>query len=239
VRGGIVLAGGRGGAAYTGRGPVCGTMSRRWGTMGLCAMGADFAAAGVAAGEASSPSFPGIGGDATAAASTGVDTAAVAASTSAAGVTAATSAGLGASVTGAAAGLSATGGATGALGGGNVTVAGGLATLCGVMNRGAAFGGSTGAAGAAPAATTGGLATELGGRCGTAEGGATLVRGGAAAAAAVGRGGAAGWAAFCVIAFKTSPGLEMCERSILGLNSSVAARLARLEGELPGSPCSA
>jgi len=233
-----VLAGGRGGAAYTGRGPVCGTMSRRWGTMGLCAMGADFAAAGVAAADASSPGFSGDAG--AAAASTGADTAAVAASTSVAGVApATTSTGLGASATGAATGFWATRGATGALGGGNVTVAGGLATLCGVMNRGAGFGGSTGAAGAALAATTCGLATELGGRCGTAEGGATLVRGGVAVTAAVGRGGAAGWAAFCVIAFKTSPGLEMCERSILGLNSSVAARLARLEGELPGSPCSA
>lgn len=120
-----------------------------------------------------------------------------------------------------------------------MTVAGGRATLCGVMKRGAGFGVSTGAAGVALAATTGGLTTVLGGRGGTADAGVTLVRGDAAGAADMGRGGTAGGAAFCVIAFNTSPGFEICERSILGLNSSAAARLARLEYELPGSPCSA
>ena len=84
-----------------------------------------------------------------------------------------------------------------------------------------------------------GLATLLGGRAGTADGGATVCRGGAAGvAAAAGREGTCGWAAFCVIAFSTSPGLEMCDRSILGLNSSACARELRLL-VLPGSPCSA
>lgn len=122
---------------------------------------------------------------------------------------------------------------------GIVTVAGGRATDCGVMKRGAGFGVSTGAAGAALAAAAGGLGATLGGRAGTAEGGVTLVRGAAGGGAAAGRGGAAGWAAFWVIAFSTSPGLDMCERSILGLNSSTAARELRLDGALPGSPCSA
>src|SRR5450631_3964849 len=105
------------------------------------------------------------------------------------------------------------------------------------MKRGTGFGGSTRAADAELAATTGGLATLLGGRAGTADGGATVCRGGAAgAAAAAGRGGTCGWAAFCVIAFSTSPGLEMCDRSILGLNSSTWACELRLLLLLPGSP---
>jgi len=108
--------------------------------------------------------------------------------------------------------------------------------VCGVIRRGAGLGGSIGVTGAALAAT-GGLATLLGGRGGTADGGATVCRGGAAAA--VGRGGAAGWADFCVIALSTSPGLEMCDRSILGLNSSAAARDPRPAGAMPDSPCSA
>src|SRR5664279_333293 len=120
-----------------------------------------------------------------------------------------------------------------------VMVAGGRATDCGVMKRGAGFGVSTGATGAALAVAAAGLATLLGGRAGTADGGATVWRGGAAGvAAAAGRGVTGGWAAFCVIAFSTSPGLEICDRSILGLNSSAGAREARLLVLLPGSPCS-
>ena len=127
---------------------------------------------------------------------------------------------------------------TGTFTGGITIVAGGRATDCGVMKRGAGLGGSTGATAVALAAATGGLATVLGGRAGTADGGATLWRGGTVETGAAARGGAAGCAAFCVIAFSTSPGLEMCERSILGLNSSACAREDRLE-LLPGSPCSA
>ena len=64
---------------------------------------------------------------------------------------------------------------------------------------------------------------------------------GAAPTAALqrGRAGTGGWAAFCVIAFNTSPGLEMCERSILGLNSSPTRRRPAAAEALPGSPCSA
>src|ERR1017187_7836293 len=105
------------------------------------------------------------------------------------------------------------------------------------MKRGAGLGGSTGATGAALAAAAGGLATLLGGRAGTADGGATVCRGGAAGAATAGREGTCGWAAFCVIAFSTSPGLEMCDKSILGLNSSAWRRELRLL-VLPGSPWS-
>ena len=151
------------------------------------------------------------------------------------------SAGLAVSLTGGA-GVTGAAGDTAAGGfGGMMIAAGGRATDCGVMKRGAGFGGSTWADGPALAVTAGGLATLLGGREGTADGGATECRGGAAgvtAADTAGRGGTCGWAAFCVIAFNTSPGLEMCDRSILGLNSSAGARELRLV-LLPGSPCSA
>ncbi len=100
-----------------------------------------------------------------------------------------------------------------------ITDAGGRGTDCGVMKRGAGLA-STGSAGSVLAAGTAGFG-------GTAEGGATVGRG---ITGATGRAGATGWAARCVIAFSTSPGLEMCERSILGLNSSAAAaaRVPRL-----------
>ena len=111
--------------------------------------------------------------------------------------------------------------------------AGGRATDWGVMKRGAGFGGSTGATGVALAIGATGFVTEGAGR--TAEGGATVWRGPAGGGVA-GRATAAGWAALCVIAFSTSPGLEMCDRSSLGLNSSADAREARL---VPGSACSA
>ena len=117
--------------------------------------------------------------------------------------------------------------------------AGGRATDCGVMNRGAGFGGSSGAAGGV-LATAGGEA-GAGGRGGTADGGATAGRAAAGVAwlgGVAGRGGAAGWAARCVMAFSTSPGLEMCDRSIFGLNSSAAAADER-ELRLPLGACSA
>jgi hypothetical protein len=87
--------------------------------------------------------------------------------------------------------------------------------VCGVMKRGAGGGGVAGfAAGggvagvvvAAGGAAAGLLSTGVG-RGATGRGGAT---GGAGAAACC----------FCVISFKTSPGLEMWERSILVLISS-------------------
>jgi len=251
VRGAVGVApAGRTGAAYTGRGPVCGTIRRRCGTIGLPWAGGDgFAAGGAAgvtaAGETSSvPSVSACGG---------AITSTVGPSTSGSTTSGATSIGTGgcssttatdATATcsslavGARGGATAAGGATAGLGG-ITTAAGGRITDCGVIKRGAGLGGSTGAAGAALAAGATGLGTLLGGRDGTAAAGVTLVRGGAIGAAATGRGGIAGWAAFCVIAFSTSPGLEMCERSILGLNSSLAACEARLAGAGPNSPCSA
>ncbi len=104
--------------------------------------------------------------------------------------------------------------------------AGGRGTECGVMKRGA------GLASAGRAAV---LAAGAAGFGGTAEGGATTGRG---TGGGVGRAGAAGCAARCVIAFSTSPGLEMCERSILGLNSSGAAADAREPRDVAGA-CSA
>jgi hypothetical protein len=139
--------------------------------------------------------------------------------------------GVGALISGAASGAFAsaagrvwTAGGTGALGGGITTAAGGRATDCGVMNRGAGFG-SAGTTGCVLAVATGAAGF----------GGATALGG---AAGATGRAGAAGCAALCVIAFSTSPGLEMCDRSILGLNSSDAAADAR-EPRLELGSCSA
>ncbi len=94
------------------------------------------------------------------------------------------------------------------------------------VGRGSAIGG-----GATGFSTTGAATTGRGGEGATdgitgAEGGACLVTGGATAGlAAIGGGGAgrAGGAAAsfcCVIAFSTSPGREMCDRSILVLISS-------------------
>jgi hypothetical protein len=104
------------------------------------------------------------------------------------------------------------------------TVAGGRATDCGVMNRGAGFG-SAGDAGCVLAVTAGGAGF----------GGATVVTG----AAGAGRAGAAGCAVLCVTAFNTSPGLEMCDRSIFGLNSSDDAAADAREPRLELGSCSA
>jgi hypothetical protein len=239
VRGAIGGApAGRGGAAYTGRGPVWGTMKRRCGTIGLPGIGgACFAEEGVAraTGITSPPEVSRSGRAATSA--TGASTFVSAGTCATAIGTAACSSTTAATATGSSFAGGGTAGTTTGLGG-IVTVAGGRITDCGVMKRGAGLGGSTGAAGAALAATAGGLGTLLGGRAGTAAAGVTLVRGGATGAAD-GRGGVAGWAAFCAITFDTSPGLEMCERSILGLNSSLAACVERAEGAVPNSPCSA
>ncbi len=95
------------------------------------------------------------------------------------------------------------------------------------MNRGAGAGGAGG----------------VGGAAGLGAGGVEVATGGAGAAGfastgAAGRGGgAAGADALCcclAICFRTSPGLEMCERSILVLISS-ASRLERAERE--GAAC--
>ena len=116
--------------------------------------------------------------------------------------------------------------------------AGGRGPDCGVMKRGAGLG-SAGETGCALAAATGGAGGA--GLGGTADGGAAVVRGTLGVArlgGATGRAGTAGCAARCVIAFSTSPGLEMCDKSILGLNSSCAGAAAREPREVLGS-CSA
>ncbi len=106
------------------------------------------------------------------------------------------------------------------------------------MKRGAGLGGSAGVAGVALATGATGFVTEVAGR--TAEGGATVWRGPAGVArvgGVAGRAAAEGWAARCVTALSTSPGLEMCERSSLRLNSSADVRdEARVA---PGSGCCA
>ena len=102
----------------------------------------------------------------------------------------------------------ATGGAAGGWGG-RIIGAGGR-TVCGVINLGAGAAGSgvvgRGTAGAEAVGAAAGLASTAGGRGGTATG-----RGAA--------GGAAAACCFCVMSFKTSPGREMWDRSILVLIS--------------------
>jgi hypothetical protein len=161
-----------GGALYTGRGPVCGTIMRGAGGCGAAATGgiAGRGATGVAAGGAEAVIDGAAGGWATTAGGAG---------------------GRGGTAIGAA-GL--TGAAVFSTGG---TIAG---------RGGAVAGDGTGAAGGVGLATRGatiGLATADGGVAGR---GAT--------------GGAAAASFRCVMALSTSPGREMCERSILVLISS-------------------
>jgi hypothetical protein len=92
------------------------------------------------------------------------------------------------------------------------------------------------------AAGAAGLATGGAGFVGTADGGAIVCRGtpGTVWVGSVnGRVTAELWTALCSTAFRTSPGLEICDRSILGLNSSAAGAVARELRPLPGSACSA
>jgi hypothetical protein len=85
----------------------------------------------------------------------------------------------------------------------------------GVMSLGAGLGGATGFGGVA----IGAFAT------GTA--GFTSGTGGCGTAGRAGGGGATAAACFWLMALRTSPGLEMCERSILVLMPSVSARAER------------
>ena len=143
-----------------------------------------------------------------------------------AGVDGATGA-AGRAATGAAGGtLAETCGAAGAGGGGGAGRAGGVTTgaeATGVITAaGFSTGGAiTGRVGAGAGSTaTGAAATGAAGAGGLAAGGATagFVATGAAGGCATGRAGGAVAASFCcVIAFRTSPGREICERSILVL----------------------
>ena len=88
--------------------------------------------------------------------------------------------------------------------------------VCGVMNRGAGAGGTGGFIGAGGAGlAVGAAATGAAGLDSTGGRGA-------------GGGGAVAACCFCVINFRTSPGLEMWERSILVLISS-ASRVERAD----------
>ncbi len=133
---------------------------------------------------------------------------------------------------GAAGGAAATGGATtgGLTGRGGIGIAGGVATDTG--------GWATGAAGTENVGLTLGVGTiTLGGGGGGAgtetDAGGGIGAGveamivGPAAAGRVGRASAVAGACCLRMAFRTSPGLEICERSILVLIASLSTRLGR------------
>jgi hypothetical protein len=121
-----------------------------------------------------------------------------------------------------AAGLAA--GTTGGAGG--RTIGAGGRVVCGVMNRGAGGGGvagfGAGGGGAGAVVAAGGAADGL---VSTAAGRGAGGRGGAAG------GAGAGVCCFCVISFRTSPGLEMCDRSIFVLISSGSRPKRELRGD--------
>lgn len=178
-------AGDCGGALYTGRGPVWGTITRRCGGVGAADV------AGLVGGVAA-----GAGGAAWAAGADGAEASAVCG-----GALGPEGRCTGPTTTGEAAGAGATGGGT--------TEAGGRG--CGTTNLGCGGGAAGGlaaggwaGAGGADVATAGSFSTGVG---------------------ATGRGRAATGAACCLlINFRTSPGLEIWERSILVLISSASAR---------------
>jgi len=219
------------GAVYTGRGPVCGTISRRGGPDGA------------GAGLVSTADLPSLGAACfTAWTGGGGGTGAATDETSASRVAAAASGGATAGVAGALCG-----GTTmrGACRGRGVITRGGRAA--GRSKGGSATATSlaeTGAAVAAGAIVRAGVAGSLSavGRgaivevAGLTAGAAGL---GAAGIGAAGRGGMDGTGCVtdvCWIAFRTSPGREMCERSNLGLISSgPRARASELEAELDTS----
>jgi len=76
------------------------------------------------------------------------------------------------------------------------------------------------AAGAGGGTVAAGIAGEAAGGMGLATGGGGATAGLAATGGAAGRTGAAAASFFCVMAFSTSPGREMCDKSILVLISS-------------------
>ena len=122
--------------------------------------------------------------------------------------------GRGGTIVGAGVGADVTGGATGRSG-----ATGGMMTRGGTTGAAGDATGATGAAGFGGGATTG-LATTAG------VGGATGFGGGAAAASF-----------FCVIARSTSPGREICDRSILVLiSSSPRSGRAAFADDICGSP---
>jgi len=185
---------GRTGALYTGRGPVCGTIMRGAGGCGIAGRTAIGAAGGALAETTGGAPAAGIVGAPGIPAGRTGGALTVAGDTIGDAATGATPAGFstGAATTGLAEIIGAAGCAiTGAAGGGTTGFAAGGATI-GRLTTAAGF-------------STGGCAT---GACAT---------GGATGRAATG-GATASFC--CVIAFSTSPGREMCDRSILVLISS-------------------
>lgn len=238
--GGVGRGGAGGGAVYTGRGPVCGTIMRRpgvWarsGTPGVGRCGAGGGGATVfgnstfgSSGVEAAVSCVGDSGE-TGAFTSGASGAVVTGASTRGPATSAGGGGAGWIAAGG--GAACTGGAGGA--GGRTGGAGRCAaTDCGVMKRG--FGGSAAGASAAGrggcAKTAGFCAGGCGGRasCVTGLGGFTAGRGGG--------GGGVGGEGFCVSALSTSPGFEIFERSIFGLNSSSVALRRRGESSVPCS----
>jgi hypothetical protein len=108
---------------------------------------------------------------------------------------------------------------TGGAGTGSATTAEGGAEIRGGGGAGGAGAATTGFSGTTTLGLAGG-ATAAGGAGGTGRGAAGTTTGFETTAGAGGRGGGATSAFFWVIAFRTSPGREMCERSIFVLISS-------------------
>jgi hypothetical protein len=182
---------------YTGRGPVCGTIMRGAGGCGGPATGGGGTGGRVATGGA------GGGTGATTGGATGFSTGAA----TTAGGGGGTTKGRGGAATGAAGGV---GGATG-FSGGAITAGrtGGAAGVDEIAGRGG---------GAAGVGEIAGGTAGFGGAGGATAGLATIGGG------AGGRIGAAAASFFWVMAFSTSPGREMWERSILVLISSSPRR---------------
>jgi hypothetical protein len=143
----------------------------------------------------------------------------------AAGGGAAMAAGGAASATGGVAGGGTGGrGAAGITGGAEAATGGGVTGGAGAVNVGRGVGVGTTSRGGIAAGLGGGVTAGLAaGTLGAAAAGLVSIGGGGIA----GRAGATGACCFARIAFSTSPGLEMWERSILVLISSESTRLAR------------
>jgi len=236
-------------ALYTGRGPVCGiTMRRGTGTMTFALfVGAAVDSAAIAG---IAPGDPPVGAETSAvcgAAACSVTTADATGASAAGGAAAAggLTAIFSSRAAGAAGGFTATpagGGATTTTGRAATAPAGALATIAPAGGRDAMAGAAGGAAMIGGAVRGCGTILRGSGRAGVAAAAGFAATGVAAVGGAAGVAGLAGTAAagfagirawrasssssffFARRAFITSPGLEMCERSILGTMASAAWR---------------
>jgi hypothetical protein len=213
-----------GGALYTGRGPVCGIITRFTGAAAAAeasaASGACDAGAGGVGGAGATGGVAATGGGALGGAAGGRATTGFAGAAEAiAGRGVAAAAG-GAAVTGGRATTGPAGGfaaIAGGCGGGALTI-GGAWRGCGITTR-RGGGSGLGAAAAGGAGTAGGAAAA--GFCGAAAGFASAAAGGAA-----GFGRTTGRSASslrCWIAFSTSPGFDTRDQSIFGVGASALA----------------